>query len=745
MNIEKTARRGIKAVMVAAVALGGAACSGPAPECEVDANCASYAFCDAELGRCFFRACSSNEECGAEGRCNLGSGFCEAHVGDEDAGIDGGPTCEPACAAHQECGGSGCVARYSGVELVAPLAGVVAGGAMVPVRARLTLVSGRTENPPESIEVTLTPPSGNPTSGVLMKSGSEYLGTVALGTAEGAWTVQAQYEAAALASDLVPLTVDATAPVFTVTVAPAPTRPPDGQTTYVDPVVDYAQAWKRAEVAKVYVSSSAADVDAPTVTVRVRFGTDGEVSVPVLVRPSVECDGATWCGLAEVALWKPEMNAFRADLTLRARGSDLVGNESQDATGKVKVTRWKWAHQFVGASESKATPALDAAGDLYVGIKTVANSGQVFALRPDGTVKWGPLPVGAVTASAAVGSGNTSVVYVPVEDAAGGSILALSSIDGSVLASCPVTGTIKTALAVSVTQRSGETQVHETATGVANTAQELISIRPTATISTRCLSTPAGADANEGTNMVAHANAVFYGDALGAVRGFSFGASTWDSMSNFPVGTGLFPRGLAVAGTDLVGGGGGGPGQGGVFSIPTAGGVPDGMGGFASEWEHSTTSPAWSPVVDASERAYVGLENGTLLRAPLKMTGAVTPGTEGVVQAAPVLGQGGWVYLATRNGRLVARRTDALSDTAWLVEGLGTIEGSPTIDCGRGEGGAAVSGAPGVLYVPSNNGKLYAFHVDSRGLDTSAAWPKFQRDPRNSGRGETSLAAFACP
>lgn len=68
------------------------------------------------------------------------------------------------------------------------------------------------------------------------------------------------------------------------------------------------------------------------------------------------------------------------------------------------------------------------------------------------------------------------------------------------------------------------------------------------------------------------------------------------------------------------------------------------------------------------------------------------------------------------------------------------------IDCLRDGTGQAVAGRPlGVLYAPSINGHLYAFIVDSAGLDTSSAWPKYQHDPRNTGNADTNLAAFACP
>ena len=37
-----------------------------------------------------------------------------------------------------------------------------------------------------------------------------------------------------------------------------------------------------------------------------------------------------------------------------------------------------------------------------------------------------------------------------------------------------------------------------------------------------------------------------------------------------------------------------------------------------------------------------------------------------------------------------------------------------------------------------------ALIVDSRGIDTTAAWPKYQHDPRNTGNADTPVSEFAC-
>jgi hypothetical protein len=175
---------GMSRIALAAVCAAVAACSGPAQDCKVDGDCASCAWCDAKLGRCVFRSCESDSECGLDGRCDTGKGHCAAGAGGEDGGADGGLVCDPACAANGDCAASACEARHTAVELVAPQAGTVGPGSMVEVRARWVLASGRTANPPETLAVTLAPPTGSATTGTLAKDGTEYAGTVALGTAE---------------------------------------------------------------------------------------------------------------------------------------------------------------------------------------------------------------------------------------------------------------------------------------------------------------------------------------------------------------------------------------------------------------------------------------------------------------------------------------------------------------------------------------------------------------------------------
>ncbi len=111
------------------------------------------------------------------------------------------------------------------------------------------------------------------------------------------------------------------------------------------------------------------------------------------------------------------------------------------------------------------------------------------------------------------------------------------------------------------------------------------------------------------------------------------------------------------------------------------------------------------------------------------------------VRASPVVGTRA-VYSASTGGVIDARAKDSLSLIWQLAPGVGTVNSSPTLDCSRDASGAAIPGAPGVLYVPAG-GKLHAFVVDGAGLDSSARWPKYQHDARNTGNPDTVIPP--CP
>src|SRR5262249_7192101 len=108
------------------------------------------------------------------------------------------------------------------------------------------------------------------------------------------------------------------------------------------------------------------------------------------------------------------------------------------------------------------------------------------------------------------------------------------------------------------------------------------------------------------------------------------------------------------------------------------------------------------------------------------------------VQTTPLLTSDGRIYSVAPSGLLEVPASDLSIDWSWPMPA--PVEASMNIDCARDSSGAKLIGRPGVLYVAGDNGKLYAVVVESRGLDVSAAWPRHQHDPRNTGNSALPLS-----
>jgi hypothetical protein len=127
---------------------------------------------------------------------------------------------------------------------------------------------------------------------------------------------------------------------------------------------------------------------------------------------------------------------------------------------------------------------------------------------------------------------------------------------------------------------------------------------------------------------------------------------------------------------------------------------------------------------------------------PLQVTelASWTPAED--VAGAPVLGAGGFTYLATATGRLIV----AQGTRVWtaVLPGAGPVFASPNLDCNRLQPQA---GRPGALYVVRGDGTVVSVLVDSSKLEPSAPWPRFQKDAANTGNASASLFPLnpGCP
>jgi hypothetical protein len=236
-------------------------------------------------------------------------------------------------------------------------------------------------------------------------------------------------------------------------------------------------------------------------------------------------------------------------------------------------------------------------------------------------------------------------------------------------------------------------------------------------------------------------NNVYFGDNTGNAVSYSFNGG-WQGRTGWPVVTGFNINAPAITGTTVVAGTAGAGGQ--ILSIPTSGG--------AVNWRYPVVpgQPVWNPAITNANHAVYGNNNLILTQIAVgagSPTAVVT--SSGVVLGAPAIGQGSVVYTGDTSGTVAAWPLNLSAPPLWRVSlsslGSGQIESSVALDCSRDDAGMPMPGRPGVLYVATDNGLLFSFVVDSRGIDTTAPWPKYQHDPRNTGNQQTPLAPFACP
>lgn len=699
------------------------------------------------------RVCETDGDCPGGGTCDVERHLCFGGTELEGA-------CEPACAAYQACGPSRtCVPRYTEL-VVTPGDGGVLGAGEVTVQAELRVGSGFAENFPETLSFSVVRSGGGTASelGPVTRSGGVYT-TKWTPPGEGVFLLTAAYPASGGPSTTVRLTVDTTPPSFTVVVPAADAGVADGGTTYADPAPGFATAWRRDQVVPVEVRTNEPNLDPSTVRVALQ-GTDGGSAPAVAVTPVTGACDAGFCGTAELKLWEPSFDAFRGSMPIVVQGRDTVGNASNAPVASVNVTRWKWVFDGSagGTFAIKTPPAIGAQGAIYIGSSSIS-VGKIFALRPDGTTQW-EVNTGLFVSGPTVGTLNANVekVYVGVNPStSAATLLALNGSTGAEVGRCDVNkGQIGSSLVLTQSPTGGGSI--ETALAVINVnlggtsgiVGSLVALRPEGAAfpcnSTDSIVRSQASSTGVASPLVIQGDTVFYAESSGRLTSYQFGSAT--VRSGWPVATGFSINGLALVGSDVVGANGGQfSDQGQLFSIPKAGGVA------SPPWRYPSTSDMFVSQfsVGAGNAIYFGSEN---LPSPASAAGLATVPLGGnslnVLQSgvgsfkgAPVLGQGNALFAATEGTAFVgAWSTDSRANRWSLTSVIGPTSISPALDCARDATGAARAESLGSLYV-AEGGKLYAFVVDSRGLDGSAPWPKYQHDSRNTGNPDTPISS--CP
>jgi hypothetical protein len=674
--------------------------------------------------------------------------------------VPGEAVCEPACADHDVCAGQACEARYESIAITKPDNGKA--GSSAVVEASLSVKAGLLRKDPPQLALKV---NGAPTGTLDLVSPGVYRG-VWDPPASGSYQLVVSYDAANLASPPLAVTVDLTPPGFTITV-PNPVR-------NMVPNRFEPSGWRRHETAVVRVSSLDDDVDPASVQLTVRgvVGTSPgrtEAPVPVQQVSSTMCGSASFCGQVSVELWRPEMVAFTGDFGLTVTGKDTSENGAQ-ATATVSVTRHKWSYNT--GSVIDASPAVGHSGTVYVGTDSGATS--FFALNPDGTLKWPALSLGPITTSPSVGvarSGPSELIYVG--SSSDKPFSAVDGASGQVVSFCePSNASVNVASSLSVVTMAGPGGAGSFETMVGQFKQGsdtyLVAFRPDASSPNDTCVYPLTsiADYNAQGNLIGRNNEFYYGDAgtlSHSVQAFVFDGSTWNVRPSWPMPTGSFlVRGLAFAGsTDLVGGTynpTATPDDGTFFRA-----LVDGSPSPSINWVHPNTNPppdepppseglpVWGPSVAPDNVLLGGIATNRVMRVKVGEAQSTTVAVagSGLVHGAPLVASDGMAYLATTGGQIAAwvptKTSFDWSETGSMGgQTIGNIGAATNIDCARDGSGGKVQG-PSTLYVPSRNGNLHAIAVDSKGIHTSAPWPKYQRDPRNTGNTATSLDEFACP
>jgi hypothetical protein len=320
-------------------------------------------------------------------------------------------------------------------------------------------------------------------------------------------------------------------------------------------------------------------------------------------------------------------------------------------------------------------------------------------------------------------------------------------LDGGQVEICGAIGDVQGGIAL---ESTSVTRVIESAVAVLNpgaaSQKRIVALRPDGGsfggIPETCIASPFGVPSIASSSaVIVNGGNFYYGDAQAKLQAYVLSEGVWSQKSGgWPVN--LFPY-VSTAPTlvsSKVVGAAGAAGVGELYAINEA--------NAQVAWTLALSAEAQNPSLGATARVLVGTGDGLLNAVPVGGDGGtlLTRQASDVVRGAPVHGQGDLIYAADLSGEVYAWRGGALSPE-WVLNNpkVGSVQGSPTLDCSRDSLGTAVAGRPGVLYVGSTNGHLFAFIVDSRGIDTSAPWPKYQHDPRNTGNAQTPLSQFSCP
>ncbi len=577
------------------------------------------------------------------------------------------------------------------------------------------------------------------------------LNAALVGTMDGPKTFVAGWQGSGVAaySAAKSVTWDTTPPQVTL----APTQRP-ASLPVADPVA--STSWVKDEVANVTLTVAGA-VATPTTSSVTVMGFNPMTSVV----PAANC--AATCVAPCVCLGLDLKDAPLAGLRGTVRVTvppgafvDLVGNQSVAHTVDLQVTRMKWTRDITlnDASNPIFPVAISRSGTVVVAVGNAAGSNpRVLAVAQDGGTLWGALTSGTVTAGPMVGAaspgGDVWVATQVVGPTSQLQKIALANGMAAVPAEC-ISGGL--AFSGDLALSSLNAGVTEIPLGIRN--GEVLGPAMNGCRSNPVPDLPVAASARSSLvvqNPTSSLTDVYIASTnRPQLWKQQLAGTVWSLQGDAGLPSGTQARGLFFVGTGRVGGGGV-SGNGVLFS--TAAGVPlSPSTQFDSVPAANSGAPAagdgffvWG--TSSAEVARVSADAGVPLGA---VTTVPVPGSISLQDRTPLLGEGGLVYLVGDNGSLSVRLQSTLAEqwSGSLATSVDAIS-QPALDVYRGTTGAKqCSPRLGVLYVLTKTGSiatLRAVLVDSKGLDGTAPWPKYQRDNSNTGNVSLPLSAWVCP
>jgi len=429
-------------------------------------------------------------------------------------------------------------------------------------------------------------------------------------------------------------------------------------------------------------SLSDSDGNACSITVQYQGGSVGSTWTTATVTGTTSGIAP---GAGKTIVWKSatdEAGLHGSDYRIRITPNDGEDSGTAGTTSAFAVdNRLSWAYTTGG--DIATSPAIATDGTIYIG----GWDKKLYAINPDGTLKWSYTAGDAISSSSpAVATDGT--IYFGCDD---GKLYALNP-DGSFkweyasgdqIWNCP-------AIAADGTVYVGSRD------------NSLYAINPDGTLK---WSYATGDRIGFASPAIAADGTVYVGSYDNNLYALNpDGTLKWTYAAGNTLDT---PPAIAADGTVYVG-----CDDNKLYAIN-----PDGT----LKWTYTTGNEVWGiPVIDSDGTVYVGSLDNKLHAVNPDGSGKWTYSTGAPVDGGAAIGNNGTIYFGSNDHKFYALNPDGT--LKWSYETGDTILcSSPVID------------GSGIIYIGSYDNKLYALKTTSTGL-AATQWPMFMHDTKHTGR-----------